>query len=118
MWRMRRHRRRARHRQLHPAGRAGRRIEVVTTVEGIESGRHACTRCKQAFAANGAVQCGFCIPGMIVTAANYLDRKPESNRGMTCGMYSSATSAAAPAIRNRSKQCSMQRGDMRGADED
>jgi aerobic-type carbon monoxide dehydrogenase small subunit (CoxS/CutS family) len=45
--------------------------QEVTTVEGIEgdAGLHPV---QQAFAANGAVQCGFCIPGMVVTAAGYL----------------------------------------------
>ena len=48
----------------------------VTTVEGIEgeSGLHPV---QAAFAANGAVQCGFCIPGMIVTAAAYLQQNPD-----------------------------------------
>jgi carbon-monoxide dehydrogenase small subunit len=48
----------------------------VTTVEGIEgdSGLHPVQR---AFASNGAVQCGFCIPGMVVTAASYLAENPD-----------------------------------------
>lgn len=48
----------------------------VTTVEGLErdAGLHPVQR---AFAANGAVQCGFCIPGMIVTAATYLKSNPD-----------------------------------------
>lgn len=48
----------------------------VTTVEGIE-GDSALHPVQQAFAANGAVQCGFCIPGMVVTAANYLRQNPN-----------------------------------------
>jgi aerobic-type carbon monoxide dehydrogenase small subunit (CoxS/CutS family) len=48
----------------------------VTTVEGIE-GDVELHPVQQAFAANGAVQCGFCIPGMIVTAANYLRENPD-----------------------------------------
>jgi aerobic carbon-monoxide dehydrogenase small subunit len=48
----------------------------LTTVEGLEKdGRlHPV---QEAFALNGAVQCGFCIPGMVVTAANYLEQNPN-----------------------------------------
>lgn len=48
----------------------------VTTVEGIETDA-ALHPVQKAFAANGAVQCGFCIPGMVVTAANYLRENPD-----------------------------------------
>jgi aerobic-type carbon monoxide dehydrogenase small subunit (CoxS/CutS family) len=50
--------------------------QSITTVEGIE-GDTALHPVQQAFAANGAVQCGFCIPGMVVTAANYLRENPN-----------------------------------------
>lgn len=48
----------------------------IATVEGIEQdGRlHPV---QEAFSVNGAVQCGFCIPGMVVTAANYLEENPN-----------------------------------------
>jgi aerobic-type carbon monoxide dehydrogenase small subunit (CoxS/CutS family) len=48
----------------------------VTTAEGLErDGRlHPV---QEAFADNGAIQCGFCIPGMVVTAANYLEENPH-----------------------------------------
>jgi aerobic carbon-monoxide dehydrogenase small subunit len=48
----------------------------IVTVEGLEtpSGLHPV---QQAFAVNGAIQCGFCIPGMVVTAANYLEENPS-----------------------------------------
>ena len=48
----------------------------VTTVEGLERDARL-HPVQEAFAANGAVQCGFCIPGMIVTAANYLKMNPD-----------------------------------------
>jgi carbon-monoxide dehydrogenase small subunit len=43
----------------------------ITSVEGIEAvdGLHPV---QQAFRSNGAVQCGFCIPGMVVTATSFL----------------------------------------------
>lgn len=47
----------------------------VVTVEGLEAeDLHPVQR---AFAENGSIQCGFCIPGMAVTAANYLDENPH-----------------------------------------
>ena len=48
----------------------------LTTVEGLErkDGLHPV---QEAFAINGSIQCGFCIPGMVVTAASYLAENPE-----------------------------------------
>jgi carbon-monoxide dehydrogenase small subunit len=48
----------------------------VTTIEGLSHGRglHAL---QQAFVDEGAVQCGYCTPGMIMTAAALLDRSPD-----------------------------------------
>ena len=45
----------------------------VTTVEGLrsEDGLH---RVQQAFVEAGAVQCGFCTPGLVVATADLLDR--------------------------------------------
>jgi carbon-monoxide dehydrogenase small subunit len=44
----------------------------VVTVEGLaEDGR--LHRVQEAFVAAGAVQCGFCTPGLIVAAADLLD---------------------------------------------
>ena len=44
----------------------------VVTVEGLaEYGR--LHRVQEAFAATGAVQCGFCTPGFVVAAADLLD---------------------------------------------
>jgi carbon-monoxide dehydrogenase small subunit len=48
----------------------------VVTVEGlVEDGR--LHRVQEAFVAAGAVQCGFCTPGLVVAAADLLDRNPE-----------------------------------------
>ncbi|MCU0580792.1 MAG: (2Fe-2S)-binding protein [Desulfobacterota bacterium] len=56
------------------AGRA------VTTIEGLadERGLHPV---QQAFAEAGAVQCGFCTPGMILGAVGLLERNPRPGRG-------------------------------------
>ena len=49
---------------------------VVTTVKGLaKDGRlHPLQR---AFIEEGAVECGFCTPGFILTALSYLREKPE-----------------------------------------
>jgi len=55
----------------------------VTTIEGIASGANATRRLaplQQAFIECGAVQCGFCIPGMIVTATALLRAAPRAAR--------------------------------------
>ena len=48
----------------------------VVTVEGLaENGR--LHRVQEAFVEAGAVQCGFCTPGLIVATAALLDERPE-----------------------------------------
>ena len=48
----------------------------VVTVEGLgEDGR--LHRVQEAFVAAGAVQCGFCTPGLVVAAADLLRRTPD-----------------------------------------
>ena len=44
----------------------------VVTVEGLEG-----TRVQDAFVEAGAVQCGFCTPGLIVAADDLLRRNPK-----------------------------------------
>jgi len=51
----------------------------VTTVEGLADtadgdGLH---RVQRAFVDAGAVQCGFCTPGLVVAAADLLERSPD-----------------------------------------
>jgi len=48
----------------------------VVTVEGLaQDGR--LHRVQEAFAETGAVQCGFCTPGLIVATADLLERNPD-----------------------------------------
>ena len=48
----------------------------ITTIEGLsENGRlHPL---QEAFVKHGSIQCGFCTPGMILTAKALLDRNPH-----------------------------------------
>ena len=48
----------------------------IVTVEGLaRNGR--LHRVQEAFVAAGAVQCGFCTPGLVVAAADLLQRTPD-----------------------------------------
>jgi carbon-monoxide dehydrogenase small subunit len=48
----------------------------ITTVEGLEGGGQL-SRLQDAFLDTGAVQCGFCIPGMVVSAQALLNENPH-----------------------------------------
>ncbi|MGI9647326.1 MAG: (2Fe-2S)-binding protein [Acidimicrobiia bacterium] len=47
----------------------------VTTIEGLSSG--GLTTLQEHFLSAGAVQCGFCIPGMVVAASSLLADVPD-----------------------------------------
>jgi len=47
----------------------------VTTVEGLGTGEEL-HPVQEAFVASGAVQCGFCTPGLVVATVDLLDRNP------------------------------------------
>jgi carbon-monoxide dehydrogenase small subunit len=59
---------------LVAAGQANGR--EVTTVEGLGSGEDL-DPVQQAFLERGAVQCGFCTPGLIVSTHDLLRRNPH-----------------------------------------
>lgn len=48
----------------------------ITTIEGLGS-VHNPHPLQEAFVEAGAVQCGFCIPGMILSSKHLLDRTPN-----------------------------------------
>jgi carbon-monoxide dehydrogenase small subunit len=50
--------------------------QPIVTVEGLSDGA-APTDVQTAFVEAGAVQCGFCTPGLIIAAHDLLDRRPE-----------------------------------------
>lgn len=80
----------------------------VTTVEGLGS-RDRLSTLQEAFLAEGAVQCGFCIPGMVMSARSLLERIPhpsdeEIREGLSgnlcrCGGYNQIGTAVSAASR-------------------
>ena len=48
----------------------------VVTVEGLADGDRL-HRVQEAFVDAGAVQCGFCTPGLVVATADLLSRRPD-----------------------------------------
>jgi carbon-monoxide dehydrogenase small subunit len=48
----------------------------ITTVEGLER-KGVLHPLQKAFVEKGAIQCGFCTPGMLLSAKNLLDRNPD-----------------------------------------
>lgn len=59
----------------------------ITTIEGIEQDGEL-SDIQQAFIDHGAIQCGFCSPGMIVSVSHLLNQNPEPSeeeirRGMS-----------------------------------
>lgn len=59
----------------------------VETIEGLESedGLHPI---QDAFVEKGAIQCGFCSPGMILSAKNLLDKNPNPEESEIRGAIS------------------------------
>ncbi len=51
----------------------------IETIEGVRDGNKL-HRLQQAFVDHGAVQCGFCTPGMIMSAKALLDENPQPTR--------------------------------------
>ncbi len=100
---------------VHVDGNAVRSCQVpiralegsfVTTIEGLSRDRSHPVQ--QAFAAEHVVQCGYCIPGMVMAAAALIDRNEaptdaDIDRAITnlcrCGIYPRLREAIRRAIR-------------------
>jgi selenium-dependent xanthine dehydrogenase len=54
---------------------AGKRVVTIEGLSDREAGIYA-----RAFAQTGAVQCGYCIPGMVISAKALLDANPQPTR--------------------------------------
>jgi len=50
---------------------------AITTIEGVAPSGRELHPIQQAFVERGAVQCGFCTPGMILNAKQLLDETPR-----------------------------------------
>ena len=53
--------------------------KTITTIEGIGA-PETLHPVQEAFVEQGAVQCGFCTPGMVLSAVHLLGRHPEPDR--------------------------------------
>ncbi len=49
----------------------------VTTIEGLLGADHQLSPLQESLVARGAIQCGFCSPGVILSAHALLDRNPN-----------------------------------------
>lgn len=53
----------------------------ITTIEGMENLDGSLSSLQQAFVDRGAVQCGYCTPGMVMAAEGLLQRNPNPTEG-------------------------------------
>ncbi|HEX8000605.1 MAG TPA: (2Fe-2S)-binding protein [Pyrinomonadaceae bacterium] len=84
---------------------------AVTTIEGLASGGEKLHPVQEAFIEYDATQCGFCTPGMIMSCAALLKRKPNptledvqtatSGNLCRCGTYPKVFEATLAAARGR-----------------
>lgn len=84
---------------------------IITTIEGLSRAR--AHPVQQAMVAQGAIQCGFCTPGMVISAAALIQRNPSPSREdiaaaipniCRCGIYPRLIKALAQAGRVAQRQ--------------
>jgi aerobic-type carbon monoxide dehydrogenase small subunit (CoxS/CutS family) len=68
---------------------------TITTLEGVDEAER--TAFSEAFAACGGLQCGFCIPGIVMRAKAQIDKKGASLTRDAMKPHLGATCAGAPA---------------------
>jgi carbon-monoxide dehydrogenase small subunit len=54
---------------------------TITTIEGMAKGENEYHPLQAAFWEKHGLQCGFCTPGVIMTAADFLSRNPDPTEG-------------------------------------
>ena len=84
---------------------------TITTIEGVAGAGDTLNALQAAFLECGGAQCGICTPGMILAAAQLLNRKPEpttdeireglSGNLCRCTGYSQIIEAVSEAARRR-----------------
>ena len=52
----------------------------VTTIEGLQGPDGALHPLQEAFVAHHGLQCGFCTPGMLISALHLLNTQPDADR--------------------------------------
>jgi putative selenate reductase molybdopterin-binding subunit len=79
------------HSCVYPARRAAARNAEITTIEGLAQGHPRGRAVQDAFVAAQGFQCGFCTPGMIMTAVSLADAAldehadvPRAMKGNIC----------------------------------
>jgi 2-furoyl-CoA dehydrogenase 2Fe-2S iron sulfur subunit len=61
---------------------------TIDTVEGLNRGQDRLSDLQEAFRRNHALQCGFCTAGILMSSADYLERKPDPSEGEVREMLS------------------------------
>lgn len=99
----------------HPARSCVTRVSAVAdkqiaTIEGLANG-DSLHPVQQAFLDQGALQCGYCTPGMILSAVALLDERPDPSRNdivrhmvgnvCRCGTYARIVAAIEQAAKSR-----------------
>ena len=65
----------------YPAQRAeGKHVLTIEGLSKLDGNEDTLHPLQQAFVLHGAVQCGFCIPGMLMTAYALLERNPDPTK--------------------------------------
>ena len=60
----------------------------IATVEGLNGGHDRLSDLQEAFRRNHALQCGFCTAGILMSCADYLERKPDPSEAEVREMLS------------------------------
>ena len=76
----------------------------ITTVEAMADDG-VLSDVQQAFVDAGAVQCGFCTPGLVMAVHDLLARSPDAGRARSARSDLRATSAGAPATAASCRRC-------------
>jgi carbon-monoxide dehydrogenase small subunit len=93
---------------------------TVVTIEGLTGADGRPHPIQEAFVEAGAVQCGYCIPGMVMSAKALLDTNPQPTRDeirvalsgnlCRCTGYAKIITAVELAAQRMESQCSPQAG--------